>query len=145
MDHLKIKLNQYYTEPQIFESYVREYFRLECAKEGTTAIDAKSDLFGKYNDIIHGSILKKYYYEELVLLGQKADGLMEFLTESRVYEIKESKRLAFTGKNKYVFSEGQDVQLELEIKNIQHVVLNLYELNTENCYRSNLAEIDKEI
>ena len=97
VNHLKLELFQHFTINQIFDEYVKEYFRIEGSDENSTCkIDIEKNVYGEFDRIIHGSILKKHYFNTQVLLGKSPEGLMDFLTENKVYEIKESKRLFFT-------------------------------------------------
>ena len=144
--HLKLSQYKDFQENALVTEYVKEYFRLEGIKEEEAKnIDPNKNLFGDFDKIIHGSILKKEYFNQQVLLGKSPEGLMDFLTEAKVYEIKESKRLYFLRSNKLQFKHGEDVSVQLELKNISNLVLNIYELNTTNCYLKKLAPIKNEI
>lgn len=66
-----------------------EYFRIEGIKEGEkSGFNLEKNQFGKFGGIIHGSILKRLYCHGQVYLEKSPEGLMEFLTEAKVYEIK---------------------------------------------------------
>ena len=47
--------------------------------------------------------------------------------------------------NKEKFKINDDIELILEIKNIQNLIVNIYEINTENYYYSNQKEFDSNI
>jgi len=53
--------------------------------------------------------------------------------------------LDFAYTNKELFAAGEPVSLDLDVKNVGTLIVKVFEINTQNFYRQNLAEVDTDV
>ena len=78
-------------------------------------------------------------------MGKDVPDLAKIMSSEQIKELKDSKLLTICSFNKKTFAPAEDVKIVLEIKNIQHLQINLFKLQTINYYKKNLREFDEEM
>ena len=123
--------NLLYNEKKLIEKYLKHFYLRE-----------KYD-FNKFNKYFNENYIKNFY-TKMKLYSADEDSLKDGILSS--YEINNLMQeiiLNFLPHNKQNFKIEEDIELFLEIKNIQNLYINIYEINTENYYYTNLAEFDQ--
>jgi len=78
-------------------------------------------------------------------LGSEEPTKVNILSSNEVNDLMKETQLTICDFNKETFNVNEDVELVLEIKNIQTLYANIYEINTENYYYSNKNKFDDNI
>ncbi|MGB6043932.1 MAG: hypothetical protein WBF93_12305, partial [Pirellulales bacterium] len=106
----------------------------------------EADSFKDYRAYIRDTYLKQVFAETKIVNGLGDPEQWYSLLQPAVYQqLKERIDLdfAFTSKKQYAVDEP--VKLELTIKNVDTLIVKVFELNTQNYYRDQLREIDTDI
>ena len=69
----------------------------------------------------------------------------KILSSSQINELMKEIKLNICNYNKEQFNINEDIELNIEIKNIKTLYINIYEINTENYYYSNKINFDENI
>lgn len=108
-------------------------------------ICARMDEVVEFDDIFPAGEISKWYYKAKLLQGENFSNITDIFSEQELNEIKETKKLKFLKTNKAVFARGEDIKLEVEIKNVQELVLKIFEIDAFNYYQNKKKIIDKKI
>ncbi len=104
-------------------------------------VEAKS--FAPFKKFIRDAYLQDLFVETKILHGL---GDMEqwysLLDPGRYQRLKERVDLDFPPENRRFFDRGEAVSLDLFVKNVETLIVKIFELNTFNYYTAKLAEID---
>ncbi len=102
--------------------------------------------YKKFLDYIQDDYLKECYAETKII-NQKGD--MEewysMLPPAKYQLLKERIDLDFLPTNKKYYEANEEVKLTLRVKNIETLIIKIYEINTENYYRQKGKEISTNI
>ena len=78
-------------------------------------------------------------------LGSEQPTKDNILSTSRIKDLMKEIKLTICEFNKEQFNVNEDIELIIEIKNVQSLYVNIYEINTENYYYSNKKSFDNKI
>jgi hypothetical protein len=159
--YIKLPRNMFYVEPAYLQRPEHRHVRanLNASFEAYTLLppvigdeplvrdylehflkDAAS--YRPYADYIDDNYLKRVYAETKIVNGV---GDMEqwysLLTPQQVKDLKERVDLEFLPANPEVFRQDDPVELELAVKNVEKLIVKIYEINTMNYYRKHQSEI----
>ncbi len=119
------------------EPLVREYLHHFFVKEAT---------YKPYESWINDLYLKYNFAETKIVNGLgEPEAWYSMLPADRYQKLKERIDLDFAFTNKSSFAPDDAVTLDLFVKNVESLIVKVYEVNTGNFYRDNLREIDTDI
>jgi hypothetical protein len=128
----QLKVSDWVDENKLVEAYLKHFFKTMTN-------------FGQFEKYFTPEFLKKQFYTAKIQNGENIDNITKIFSEAELTEMREAKKLKFVSWNKNRFALGEEVTLNLEIKNIQNFCVNIFEINTESYYRKNKAEIHERI
>jgi len=121
------------TDEPLVRSYLMHFFR-----------DAKS--IEPFDTYIRDDYLKPLFAETKIVndLGDQ-EQWYSMLSPARYKALKERIDIDFAFTNKQVFGPQEAVGLDLHVKNVEKLIVKVYEINAMNFYRANLKEVDTDI
>ncbi|NQT38157.1 MAG: hypothetical protein HQ581_11745, partial [Planctomycetes bacterium] len=90
----------------------------------------------------------KHNFAEAKIVGNPGDDPQRWyamLPAAQYKALKERIDLDFAPTNKERFADDEPVSLDLEVKNVGTLIVKVFEINTRNFYRQNLAPVDTDI
>ena len=90
----------------------------------------------------------KYNFAETKIVSNPGDDPQRWyamLPAAQYKALKERIDLDFAHTNKELFTADEPVALDLEVKNVGTLIVKVFEINTQNFYRQNLAEVDTDV
>lgn len=105
----------------------------------------KETTYAEYQEYILERTLKNIFYKTKLQLGETFPDITEHLSESALKDLKDSKELSICKSNKKAFGPKEQVRLTLELKNIQSLIIRVFEISTENWYKKSMVEISDSI
>ena len=120
-------------EVKLIEKYLKHFFLKE-----------KMD-FKKLNKYFNEGYIKKFYSRMKFYSGDEEPMKDKILSPQEISDLMKEIKLAICDFNKEKFNINEDIELTLEIKNIQTLFVNIYEINTENYYYTNKNAFDSSI
>ena len=106
----------------------------------------KETTYKPYEPYINDVYLKHHFAETKIVNGLgEAEQWYSLLPPAKYQALKERIDLDFAATNKLLFAPGEAVSLELDVKNVEKLIVKVYELNTFNYYRDHLREVDTDI
>ena len=101
--------------------------------------------FEKFSKYFNENYIKRFYSKMQFYLGSEEPTKDNILSSNEVNDLMKETQLTICDFNKEVFKVNDDVELILEIKNVQTLYVNIYEINTENYYYSNKKRFEDNI
>ena len=101
--------------------------------------------FEKLNKYFNENYIKRFYAKMQFYLGNEEPTKDNILSSNEINDLMKETKLTICDFNKELFNINDDIELILEIKNIQTLYVNIYEINTENYYYSNKKKFDDSI
>jgi len=101
--------------------------------------------FEKLNKYFNENYIKRFYAKMQFYLGNEEPTKDNILSSNEINDLMKETKLTICDFNKEIFNINDDIELILEIKNIQTLYVNIYEINTENYYYSNKKKFDDSI
>jgi len=101
--------------------------------------------FEKLNKYFNENYIKRFYAKMQFYLGNEEPTKDNILSSNEINDLMKETKLTICDFNKELFNINDDVELILEIKNVQTLYINIYEINTENYYYSNKKKFDDSI
>ena len=101
--------------------------------------------FNKFSQYFNENYIKKFYAKMQFYLGSEVPTKDNILNRSEIDNLMKEIILNICDYNKESFRINDDIELILEIKNIQSLYINIYEINTENYYYQNKTDFDNNI
>jgi hypothetical protein len=120
-------------EVKLIEKYLKHFFLKE-----------KMD-FKKLNKYFNEGYIKKFYSRMKFYSGDEEPMKDKILSPQEISDLMKEIKLTICDYNKEKFNINEDIELSLEIKNIQTLFVNIYEINTENYYYTNKNTFDSSI
>lgn len=77
--------------------------------------------------------------------GEEVQSLHEHIKEEELQAIIQKKKLKIANSSPRLFSKDEEVKLSLKIKNVSQVLVRVFEISTENYYKSNWSEVPEDI
>ncbi|MHC4404176.1 MAG: hypothetical protein ACYTG0_31365 [Planctomycetota bacterium] len=90
----------------------------------------------------------KHNFAEAKILSNPGDDPQQWyamLPAAEYKALKERIDLDFAYTNKQQFAAAEPVALDLDVKNVRTLIVKVFEINTQNFYRQNLAEVDTDV
>ncbi len=90
----------------------------------------------------------KHNFAETKIVSNPGDDPQRWyamLPAAQYKALKERIDLDFAPTNKELFAADEPVSLDLEVKNVATLIVKVFEINTQNFYRQNLAPVDTDI
>ena len=110
------------------------------------ALLAAAPDFKAYASYLENDYLKTLLAEAKLTSAQgDAEKWFPMLSPSSVQQLRERVDLDFDPTNPPVIAPGAEVSLDLWIKNVPHLSISLFEINTANYYRANLQQIGTDL
>ena len=123
----------YDEDRKIIEKYLKHFYLKEKMP------------FEKFNKYFNENYIKRFYSKMQFYLGSEEPTKDNILSSNEVNDLMKETQLTICDFNKETFNVNEDVELVLEIKNIQTLYANIYEINTENYYYSNKKKFEDSI
>ena len=101
--------------------------------------------FEKLNKYFNEKFIKNFYAKMQFYVGNEEYIKNKILTTSEINDLMKEIVLNICDYNKETFNVDEDIELILEIKNINTLYVNIYEINTENYYYRNAKKLEKNI
>jgi hypothetical protein len=120
-------------EQKIIEGHLKHFYLKEKVE------------FNKFSQYFNENYIKKFYAKMQFYLGSEVPTKDNILNRSEIDNLMKEIILHICDYNKESFSINDDIELILEIKNIQSLYINIYEINTENYYYQNKTDFDNNI
>jgi hypothetical protein len=125
---------QKHQEKELYELYLHHFFFNENKKPE------------EFDSFLNEKFVMKIYHIAQAYKGEETQSTIDYLSKAGVYVgIVKDVKLNICDHNKKLFSSTDDVFLDLDIKNISTLFLNIYEINTENYYRSQKKAIPSDL
>ncbi|PHS07368.1 MAG: hypothetical protein COA78_13480, partial [Blastopirellula sp.] len=119
------------------ELLVRQYLNHFFLKETT---------YKSYQDYIDNTYLKHHMAETKIVNGLGDPEQWYSLLPPAMYQnLKERIDLDFAATRKEIYAANVSVSLDLYVKNVKTLIVNVYEINTDNYYRENLKQVNTNI
>ena len=120
-------------EEMLIRDYLQHFFR-----------DAQS--FTAYEPLLTTPFLKENFATAKILAGQgDAEQWVSMLSPSAYKNLVSRIDLEFAATNSEFFAPNQPVKLKLDIKNVDNLIVKIFEINTYNYYRKFKREVDTDI
>ena len=119
-----------YDERRMIEKHLEHFF-----------LKKKID-YNKLNKYFNESYIKNFYSKIKFYSGDEQIVKNNILSDKKINDLMNEIKLTIDEGNKEEFSINDDIELTLELKNIQSLYVNIYEINTENYYNENKASFD---
>ena len=123
----------YDKDKEIVEKYLKHFFLKEKIS------------FNKFNKYFNEKYIKQFYSEMQFYLGSEQPTKDNILSTYKIKDLMKETKLTICEFNKEQFNVNEDIELIIEIKNVQTLYVNIYEINTENYYYSNKKPFDNKI
>ena len=120
-------------EQKIIEGHLKHFYLKEKVE------------FNKFSQYFNENYIKKFYAKMQFYLGSEVPTKDNILNRSEIDNLMKEIILNICDYNKESFKINDDIELILEIKNIQSLYINIYEINTENYYYQNKTDFDNNI
>ena len=120
-------------EQKIIEGHLKHFYLKEKVE------------FNKFSQYFNENYIKKFYAKMQFYLGSEVPTKDNILNRSEIDNLMKEIILKISDYNKESFNISDDIELILEIKNIQSLYINIYEINTENYYYQNKTDFDNNI
>ena len=101
--------------------------------------------FKKLDKYFNRKFIKNFYAKMQFYLGNEEYIKNKYITTSEINDLMKEIVLNICDYNKETFNVDEDIELILEIKNINTLYVNIYEINTENYYYCNEKKLEKNI
>lgn len=102
--------------------------------------------FGEYEQYVRDTYLRKLFAEAKITNGLgDPEKWYSLLSPSEYQALKDRVDLDFAISNPRVFGAGDPVQLDLFVKNVEKLIIKVYEINTANYYRTYGREINTDV
>ena len=130
-DYLRILRNSQleydfiYEDQKIIEKHLKHFYLKEKIE------------FNKFSQYFDEHYIKKFYAKMQFYLGSEIPTKDDILERYEIDNLMKEIILNISDYNKERYNINDDIELILEIKNIQTLYINLYEINTENYYYQN--------
>jgi len=95
-----------------------------------------------FEDFLDINLLKTQYFQSLILKGEENEEAIAFLSQSVYEKLINKAEISICKHNKDNFSIEEEVNLDLDIKNIQTLFVKIFEINTENYYYTQKRALD---
>ena len=119
-------INIDYDEDQkLIEKYLKHFFLKDKIE------------FEKLHKYFNENYIKKFYAKMQFYLGKEQPTKDNIISQIEISDLMKEIQLSICEFNKETFNINDDIELVLEIKNIQTLYVNIFEINTENYYYSN--------
>ena len=106
----------------------------------------KETSYKPYEQWINDLYLKHNFAETRIVNGLgEQEQWYSMLPPDRYQALKERIDLDFAFTNDRVFGPDDPVRLDLNVKNVQSLIVKVYEVNTQSIYRETLREVDTDI
>ena len=153
VQYIQLPRSAVYVNPQYVRRHNRDHVRLDNSYEAQTGlarIGSDEDIIKSYVehfytqgvavDAFQEYLSKTYtdalYAETMVLLGRgDQERWASWLGAERYRGIQDRIELAFTAQNKERFSLGEQVSVQLALKNVETLLVRVYPIHTEAWYR----------
>jgi hypothetical protein len=120
-------------EKKLIENYLKHFY-------------LKNKLeFKQLNKYFNENYFKRFYAKMQFYLGSEQPTKDNILSSYEINDLMKETILTICDFNKEEFNINDDVVLFLEIKNIQTLYVNIYQINTENYYYSNKKKFEDNI
>ena len=120
-------------EKKLIEKYLKYFFlndKIDCQK---------------LNKYFNEDFIKIFYSKMKFYSGDEKPLKDKILSLNEINDLMKEIQLTICNYNKEKFEINEDIELILEIKNIQILYVNIYEINTENYYYLNGTEFNQNI
>ena len=101
--------------------------------------------FEKLSKYFNENYIKKFYSKMQFYLGSEEPTKDNILSSYELNELMKETQLNICDFNKETFNVNDEIELILEIKNVQALLVKIYEINTENYYYSNKKRFEDDI
>ena len=118
---------------KIVESYLQHFFITET----------ETTQYGEYLD--KKFVNRQLAYTKILNQDVNAKRWYDLLTPSEIKNLKNRVDINFTPQNQKYFSVADDVKINVAIKNVKDLIVNVYQINTINYYQKHKQEIDTAI
>lgn len=98
-----------------------------------------------FDEYLETNLVKKAYFNALVLKGVENEEVIKYLGQSAFEKLINKTEITICKHNKERFAVDEDVELDLDIKNIQTLFIKIFEINTENYYYNQKTAFDTSI
>ncbi len=100
----------------------------------------------EFSQFLQPEYLKRVFAETKLTAGiGNAEDWYAMLTATQRQSIRDSVELRLTSQNQYRFAANEPTQLIVDLKNVDELVVRIYQINTEAYYRSNTKPINTDI
>ncbi len=124
----KISLPRIKNDKKVVVAYLQHFF-------------IEDENYNKYRDYIQDYFLKEVFAKTKILNGiGNQEKWYSYLTPEQYRLLKEKIEIDFLPTNKKLFTVDDEINLSLNIKNIQKLLVKIYQVNLENYYKINKKE-----
>ncbi len=128
------------------EALVRDYFLNLLPK---AAEEAKADplsAIAPYTDYVSADWLKPVFAEAMITSGKdKPERWASLLSASAFQALKDRVDIDFALQNKPFVNVGDDVSLDLHVKNVPQLIVRIYEINTLGFFLQNQRQLNTDL
>lgn len=165
MEYIKLPRNAYYINPKVLEALENRRHSADLnasfgnlfrcppirndepiVREYLMHFFKKETDFKTYVPWIRDDYLKRVFAETKIVNGLgDQEKWYSLLSPSDYQNLKQRVDLDFTPNNAKLFAPDDNVSIELFTKNIETLIIKVFEINTQNYYRSQLTEVETDI
>lgn len=165
MEYLKLPRHVHYIEPRYMERDVNRNHPADLARGygETTMLPPigndeplvrsylahfflKADDYQAYTPYVHNDYLKHLFAETKVVNGLgDQEQWFSWLPPAVYQQLKERIDLDFAPTNPKEFAVDELVSLEMDVKNVETLLVKVFEINTQNYYRENMKEVGPDV
>lgn len=120
-------------DEEVISSYLQHFF-------------VEADGYQKYSRLLNEPYLKRQFAEAKILNGiGDQEQWYSYLSPTEYQALKERVDLRFAYTNPDFFATNDSVELDLLVKNVDKLIVKVFEINTRNYYQDQLDEINTNI
>ncbi|MCE9520410.1 MAG: hypothetical protein K8R87_12765, partial [Verrucomicrobia bacterium] len=128
------------------EALVRDYFLNLLPK---AAEEAKADplsVINAYTDYVNADWLKQWFAEAMITSGRdKPERWASLITAPAFQFLKDRVDIDFALQNKPFVDVGDDVSVDLHVKNVPQLIVRIYEINTLGFFLQNQRQLNTDL
>ena len=125
----QLPIGRYKSANDLVKTYLEHFFK--------TAKDLKP--FDEYLDT---NFLEKLFYEVKLGMGESVPDINRVFSTSEIKKLSDAKEMTLLDHNRAYFKHGEEVTLQVRVKNISSIVVKVFEFNVENYYKKFNKQVD---
>ena len=95
-----------------------------------------------FDEYLETAYLEKLFYEVKLGLGESVPDINRVFSTSEIKKLNDAKEITILDHNRSYFKHGDEVTLQVRVKNVSSIVVKVFEFNVENYYKKFNKQVD---